>query len=321
MRITALLFRRVGDSLLATPALRAIKKAYPNAELEVLVEPQVERVFRGNPWIDSIRVVQTVSSIALCRHLRRGGRPDVVVDFLSDPRSAMACFLSRSPVRVGFAHSLRRHSYTRPVTVQDEQRPLYSAQHKLGLAYAVGAKGDDEHTEFYLTDADRGWADEQWRQRGWTDDLPAVAFFVHSRRDYKRWPLAHFVEVIRHVNKQRHARPILLHTPGDDEPIRMLIDSGTVTQESIVSPRDLGCLGAALAKCSMLVGNDGGPKHIAIALNVPTLTIFGAERPEFWTPPHSDLHQYITPPDGGTIREISAISVIQRLDQLTAVMK
>ncbi len=321
MRIAALLFRRVGDSLLATPALRAIKKAYPEAQLEVVTEPHVERVFRGNPWVNSVRAVQKVTAIELSRQLREGGAPDVVVDFLSDPRSAIACFLSRSPVRVGFAHLLRRHLYTRPVALQSAKHPIYSVQHKLALAYAVGAKADDVHTDFYVTETDRLWADDQWRQRGWTNDLPAVAFFVHSRREYKRWPVAHFLEVIRHVNEERHARPVILHTPGDDEPIQTLLKSRAVTEESIITLQDLGHLGATLAKCSLLVGNDGGPKHIAVALNVPTLTIFGPDRPEFWTPPHSELHQFITRPDGETIREVAAASVIRRLDTMTAALR
>jgi ADP-heptose:LPS heptosyltransferase len=320
-RIVTLLFRRVGDTLLATPALRAIKKAYPDAMLEVLAEPQVERVFLYNPWVDKLTIAREVTAIQLARQLRSTGRPNAVVDFLSDPRSAIACFLSRSPARVGFAQTFRRRFYTRCVAQQNPRNPVYSAQHKLGLAYAIGARGDDDRTDFFLAEADREWGKQEWESRGWTDDTPSVAFFVHSRRIHKRWPLERFVKVIQHVDRELGWRPIILNTPGDDESAAALRNGGFVGPDSLLTIHDLGQLGDALSKCALLVGNDGGPKHLAVALNVPTLTIFGSDRPEYWTPPHSDLHHVVAPSGGGSIQQVDADSAIHMLDNMAAALK
>ncbi len=289
-RICALLFRRVGDSLLATPALRAIKQRFPQAYLQVLAEPQAARVFHLNPWIDETRVVRRVDALGLARKLRSDGAPSIVLDFLSDPRSALASYLSYSPVRAGFATKLRQLLYTHRVPLQDERNPVYSAQHKLGLATAVGALGSDDKLDFFLTDSDRKWVTALWQERGWLETVPTAAFFIHSRREHKRWPIRHFAEVIRHVRGVMNWRPLILQTPGDEAAVSGLLQTGIVTESNVVEIADLGHLGAVLKKCAMLIGNDGGPKHIAVALDVPTLTIFMTDKPGYWTPPHSLIH-------------------------------
>jgi ADP-heptose:LPS heptosyltransferase len=59
---------------------------------------------------------------------------------------------------------------------------------------------------------------------------------------------------------------------------------------------DLGQLGGVLSRCKLLIGNDGGPKHIAVALNVPTVTVFGPDSPIYWTPQGSSEHIAVSPP-------------------------
>ena len=315
MKISAILFRRVGDSLMATPALRSIKKTYPDARLSVVVEPGVERVFQHNPWIDEITIARRVTVPALMGLLKAGGRPDIVIDFLSDPRSAWACCLSRSPVRVGFAKSLRRALYTQTAELQDPRHPIYSARHKLRLAATLGAHLDNDLTDFFLSAADREWADAEWRKRDWINSVNVAAFFVHSRREYKRWPVKRFAEVAQFVRDKLGWTPLLLATPGDEESVETALSHGGFRYEDVLTLADLGQLGAVLEKCGILIGNDGGPKHIAVAVNTPTLTVFGKESPEYWTPPHSDIHRAVVPPHGRGIAEVAVADVVRTLEE------
>jgi ADP-heptose:LPS heptosyltransferase len=289
-RLTALLFRRVGDSLLATPALRALKRRFPDSRLFVMSEPPCARVFHLNPWIDETIVVpKGPSAFTLAKVLRGQGQPDMVADFLSDPRSALGCWLSGARCRAGIASGFRRHLYTICAAPQDTSQPIYSGQHKLLLAQALDAKSDGLRTEFFLTDDDFAFAMREWQIRNWSEQSSVIAFFVHSRRDYKRWPLERFAQVIRALSGNGTEVVVLL-TPGDETAVGVLQQANILPATNFLTISDLGHLGAVLKKCRLLIGNDGGPKHLAVALDTPTLTIFGREPAVYWTPPDAPQH-------------------------------
>jgi ADP-heptose:LPS heptosyltransferase len=288
--VAALLFQRVGDSLLATPALRAVKQRWPSARVTVLSLRQVARVFEHNPSVDEVISVGAAASFVSLATALRVTKPSLVLDFLSDPRSGLACVLSGSPQRVGIAGRWRSWMYTGTIPRQNPAQPIYSATHKLTLAAAVGADSHDTTTEFHLTDDDRAFADTVWNERGWKSTARTVAFFVHSRREYKRWPVDCFVEVIRRIQSEGDILPLVLVTPGDESAVGELRARADLPIRQTVPVVDLGHLAAVLERCAVLVGNDGGPKHMAVAVGTPTITVFTHESPLLWTPPNHPLH-------------------------------
>jgi len=293
--VAALLFRRVGDSLLATPALRALKQHRPEAHVLVLSEPQVARIFEHNPSVDEIVTVGGPALLVSLAAVLRISRPTIALDFLSDPRSGLACLLSGARQRVGIAGRGRNWMYTNTVPRQNPAQPVYSAVHKLSLAAAVGAESQDTATEFHVTEDDRAFADAVWSERGWDRSRRVAAFFVHSRREYKRWPLDRFCEVIRRVQKESPIVPLVLVTPGDESAVSELRARAELPVRHAVHVADLGHLAAVLERCAVLIGNDGGPKHMAVAVGTPTLTLFMQDSPLLWTPPGHHLHAALGP--------------------------
>jgi ADP-heptose:LPS heptosyltransferase len=311
MQIVALLFRRVGDSLMATPALRAVKQQFADSRLAVIAEPQVTRVFEHNPWIDEIRTIGNSPAIfTLSAEIRRNGTPDAALDFLSDPRSALACLLSRAKRRVGFERRGRSRFYTDRIARQDAEHPMYSAAHKLALAEAIGAESTDTGTEFYLTEADREYAAAMWKERGWNENTNLVAFFVSSRREHKRWPISAFCEVIARMSAEKNYIPLILATPGDESAVAEVRSGSQLPAANVIPVNNLGQLGAVQQRCRLLVGNDGGPKHIAVALHVPTVTIFAPGSAAHWTPLASPDHVAISPDNPqSTIADVAPADV------------
>lgn len=295
-RVVAILFRRVGDSLLATPALRAVKRAFPAAEMIVVAERHVARVFEGNPHIDAIEAVDAPPSVLrLAAVMRRRGVPDAVLDFLSDPRSAAASLLSGARTRVGFARRGRGLFYSHAFAPQREARPQYSALHKLGLAAALTETGTDAKTDFYLLPPDLEFARRVGDERGWQTAPCIAALFAHSRRHYKRWPLENHAQVIKRLRETRGVIPLLLETPDARESVAELAALAEVDDSMIVRPQTLGQLAAVLSRCAVLIGNDGGLKHLAVALGVPTVTVFLNESTAYWTPPDDSRHSGLGP--------------------------
>jgi ADP-heptose:LPS heptosyltransferase len=290
IRIAALLFRRIGDSLLATPALRAVKKYLPDAAVVVVCERPVSRVFAHNPSIDEITEINPAVSLWEFVSAVRRIQPTITLDFLSDPRSGLASLFSGAHRRIGIAGRSRGWMYTDIVARQNADSPAYSALHKLALAAAIGATECDTFTEFYLTDDDRAYAASAWRERSWDDTARVAAFFVHSRREYKRWPLEKFSNVVQLLRNQHSLQPLLLVTPGDEHAAVEMQKNTKLSVQETISISDLGHLAAVLERCSILISNDGGPKHIAVAVGTPTVTVFMQDSPLFWTPPGEHRH-------------------------------
>lgn len=292
-RITALLFRRIGDSLLVTPAFRALKKHRTQDHLSVIVEPQVARVFQNNPFIDQIEIIEPPSVIQLSRIIRHQS-PDLVLDFLSDPRSALACLLSRTPHRYGFSHRGRTWFYSNTLLGQNPAHPIYSALHKAQLLEFCGCSISDITLDFFLTPNDLNFAEKVWQENAWTLKSKIAAFFISSRRAYKRWKVSQFIRVIQWMRSTQDIIPLILITPGDESAVHEVTQSLHSTPVHTLEVREIGQLGAILKRSAVLIGNDGGPKHLAVALNTPTVTIFISDPPQFWTPPQSDRHLFIS---------------------------
>lgn len=287
--IAALLFRRVGDSLLATPALRALKARYPKSAMIVLCEAQVRRVFEGLDYIDKIACLESSSSLALANALRAIPNLAATIDFLSDPRSALASAMGGASVRVGFAKSLRRIMYTHRVAVQDGDNPIYSAAHKLKLAEALGAHSENVLPDFVLFDENRSVADKLFQESNLRKSQTA-AFFITSRREYKRWPLDRFIEIVNAVQSELELLVTVIGGENERSVIEEFCKTANLPSGSAVHFSNIGDMAAFLSNCKLYIGNDGGPKHLAVAVGIPTVTIFQNDPWEYWTPPESSRH-------------------------------
>jgi len=290
-KIVALLFRRIGDSLMATPALRAIRKRFPDHLLSVITEPQTARIFELNPAIDEIFIAdKSPSPLQLSRLIKQNGRPEIVLDFLSDPRTALACLLSGAHVRVGFKTSFRSLVYHHRVPLQDQLHPVHSAKHKLELAMAIGSKTESLETEFYLTENDIQFASDWQRRTSIHDATRLIAIFPFSRREYKRWQPDRYISLCKKLQAIPDFFPVLISGPGEADYCSMIAAAANLDERHSIVFSDLGEMAAFLKLSSLYVSNDGGPKHLAAAMQTPTVTIFLNDPPEYWTPPNSSLH-------------------------------
>lgn len=288
-KLAALLFRRLGDSLLATPALRSLKQSFPKSTVQVICERQVSRVFEHLDYVDDVTVVSGSPGIKeLVQAIRSNVRSSVAtVDFLSDPRTSLASLISGATVRVGIAKSWRRFAYTRAVSVQDIVRPEYSAIHKLRLAESLGAGSVDCMPEFRL-DEESIESAERIMKSLVSRDEGIVSIYVTSRRDYKKWPMEKFKQVVHTIRSGYSIALVGAVSEYDD--IAQFCDYARIERNAITLFTDLGEFGAFLQKCILFVGNDGGPKHLATAVGTPTVGIFQNDPWEYWTPPNSNRH-------------------------------
>ncbi|HEX6939043.1 MAG TPA: glycosyltransferase family 9 protein [Longimicrobiales bacterium] len=307
MRILLVQLGRLGDVLLATPAIRALREAYPAAGLEFLTRPAFAPVLDRNPALDRVRRYRARhTEAALAREAFGADRYDVVVDFQSTPHSALLARLTRAPVRIGRDKRLRL-GYTHRLRLSGEH--AYSAAHKIELLRPLGIGVGSLRLELPVADEDHAYAAALWDRLGWPPDAPAAALSPVSRRPYKRWPLDRFAAVGDALSRRFDGRLLITSGPGERGVARAV---ASMMREPAVwdyGATTLGQLAAVYARCALWVGNDNGPKHIAAAVGTPTVAIFRPGQAAAWTNPEAPAQVAVEPPPGAGERPLEAIPV------------
>jgi heptosyltransferase-2 len=289
----------VGDAVMATPALRALRAAHPDAEIALEGPPHLEGLYRGLPSYDAFlpaaRGVKEV--LARARALRAGGF-DWAVLLPDSPRAALAPFLARTPRRVGYARDpLRGALLSERLAIPREggrRRPIPMLDRFLAITRALGCpdRGDD-----LTLCVDPRVAEEVARRlaqhgAGPDDAVLAVAPGA-SFGESKLWPAEHFARACDEIARRRGLCPVLAPAPGElaiarDVAARM----GERAVALIDPPLDLAELKALIARSRLLLSNDTGPRQIAVALGCPVIALMGPTDPRH-TARHLELQRVL----------------------------
>ncbi len=275
--ILVIQLRRLGDVILTTPALEALKKRYPAAKLDFLVEAPGAEAVAGHPALDEVLVYDAAGVAGALRWARkiRARRYDWVIDFLANPRTALIAALSGAKVKAGPAHVRRRWAYNR-LLVQPE-KTVYAAREKVLWLESLGVASSDAPDLPRLFLAPR------------PEKLDNVVGLVPpSRKETRRWPARHWIALGRGLRERRGCTLKIFWGPGERalaEEVARGIGAGAAP---IAETRTIAELARELVSCRVLVTNCAGPKHLAVALGVPTVTVHGSSDPASWTPRHPD---------------------------------
>ena len=292
-RILVIMLRRIGDVLLTTPAVRALRREFPKARIDFLTEGPGAQILRGNPDIDEVLTYRSGPLSTLSWLAKVKGRYDWTVDFMGTPRSALLAFATRSPIRAGPAHVLHRWAYNRPL--RQSSTPCYSALEKIKVLRHLGLSPDEsDHLPVLRIpeDSERFAAVALARLIG-TTTWPLIALLPASRRVTRQWPARSYAELGRRLRESHGANLLVCWGPGEKE-LALEVASGIGPGAYLAPPTpDLMHLAALLRSCRMAVTNCNGPKHIAVAAGIPTLTIHASSDPACWNPPDATRHPFI----------------------------
>lgn len=288
-RILIIRHRAGGDLLLTTPALRAIRAGAPKARIEVLISRGLAPLLEGNPDVDRTieidrRSLRSQASLYL-RLFR--ARYDATIDLVSNPRSAWMTALTRARTRAGFAIRGRSWAYTIAVPrepIGPDGRPVrrYAPEASLDVVRALGLPPRGLHLTFHVSDRANATVETWLATAGVPRDRPLLACLPAGSWPSKTWIPERFVTAMDALASE--GTVVWLWGPGERALAEACRDS--MRSPSLVAPRtDWQELGALLRRASLWIGNDSGPKHLAVALGTPTVTIFGPTHPTTWNPP------------------------------------
>jgi ADP-heptose:LPS heptosyltransferase len=289
-RVLVIRHRAGGDLLLTTPALRALRRGLPRASIEVLTARAFRELLSGNPDVDAVLSFDRRSlrsQAALYLRLARGGY-DVVLDLVSNPRSAFLTALTRARTRVGYDLPGRSWAYTLRIPREPvgPEGPVlrYAPEAALDAVRALGLSAGDTELTLIVSAEAASYIDRWAAASGLRTDRPLVLCLPAGSWPAKTWPGERFAAVMDALAEREGAEIVWLWGPGEESLAARCRD--TMRGRSRLAPETgWQALGALLSRASLLVGNDSGPKHVAAALGVPTVTVFGPTHPITWQPP------------------------------------
>jgi heptosyltransferase-2 len=278
----------LGDVVLSTPALRALRKSDPGARLTCMVVPRCREVLEGNPGVDEI-IIYDEDGIhggfwgkpRLVRKLRAGGFDEVYFFHRSFTRR-LAAALAGIPKRVGYPAKKGKFLLTVPVELPE--RIPHKAEYFLNLLEKAGIKRDGLDCEFYLRDEDRKSAGELLKAGGVSDGDFLAVLNAGGNWKMKRWPAENFAALADLLMEERGAK-VVFSGAGKD---RKLVESiaGMMKQRpaNLCGRTTLKQLGALFERADLVVSNDTGPTHIAAAVGARVVALFGPTSPELTGP-------------------------------------
>ncbi len=282
--------RYIGDTVLVTPLLRALKDALPNTRLSFLVNHQSAGIFGNHPHIDHLMIFDYNRARRSIRYLikflleLRRGNFDMVIDLTRNDRSAFFTFISGAPIRMGYEGSsyFLNKAYTHRVPYKFGK--IHTVDHHLMMATALGFSAFDSNPYLEVCKPDIQFIRQFIEAHGIQPDKAIVIIHPGARRCYKCWPLERFSHIADALTTHYPVQVVLAGGPEDREKCQAILKGMQKPGIDLCAKVSLEQLPALIHESVLLIGNDSAPIHIATAVNTPVIALFGPTRWEAWQP-------------------------------------
>jgi lipopolysaccharide heptosyltransferase II len=299
-RIRRILVVRVdmlGDLVLTTPAIRALRRAYPDATIDMLAMPGTASVLDGDPdinriltcdvnaWMAPATLLRAATWREIGAFLRETRRPryDLAISVCGDIGSIVTR-LTGARRRVGYAGEAYPHFMTDPVAGKRYLTPQHEVRYVLDLARAAGGEVDAvEQRPTLVVKADaqatiRQILREQRERLGARG--PIVAIHPGARNGTaKRWPMRHYAELGDRLSRELGALVVVTGAPNELALSHEIMRRMTAPAFDLTGKTSLQELVALMAESDLVITGDSGPMHIACAVQTPTVALHGPTEP------------------------------------------
>jgi ADP-heptose:LPS heptosyltransferase len=282
----------IGDVVMATAALGALRRAYPNARIAWLIGAWSRPALAGHPWIDALidSGPGALPGILTAVRLIWAERPDLLVSFVRSPRISLAALLSGARTRVGPDSAGRGFGYTIRVPVDPAQR-RHEAEIALDVVRALGIDTTGARTFVPVAEADAAAVDDRLRALGVTGDY----LVVHAGggrnpgmiMDAKRYPPDQLAELAARLARRLNAAVIVIGAADDADAVAAVTTgcrARGVPALACAGMFPFGQIGALAQRAQLYLGSDTGLTHYAAAAGARTVALFGPSDPARYAP-------------------------------------
>ncbi len=315
---------RIGDVVLTTPAIKAIRGAYPLARIAVLVTPSTFDLVNGNPYVDEIMVDDRASRhkgplgfLRLVREIR-AKQFDLAIIYHTKRRYNMACFLSRITCRLGYKNNKLGFLLSHPVKDIRALGEKHEAQYCLDVLKAIGIDNDDLDIFVPWQKEAEEWM-AQWMSENNLKSNEFIVVHPGASDPAKCWPTANFALLMDRLKERYAMKIVLIGSP------QTIISAGEILSKThgvshfldLSGKTTIAQMVSLLRRARLLISNDSGPVHVAAGVGGSVISLFMRDQPginaERWRPlgPKSFIMDNKQKPG-----DISVESVCELVDQI-----
>lgn len=285
----------LGDIVHALPVVSAIKARWPSVHLTWAVKRQWAELVRRVEGVDRVWPVDEGAMSWLKQGWAlRSERFDLAIDLQGLFRSGVVAWVSGAPRRIGFANGREGSPwfYTMRVAVPTSEMHAVDRYLLVAEAMGIGTEGARQF-RFKILETDRAMVRNILSEKGVSIDQPWMAMNVSARWLTKRWPLSSFARVLDQLYAESRGPVVVIGSAEDRRDAEVLRAETTTPFIDLTGAIPLGCLPALLSKAVAMITNDSGPMHIAAALGIPVVALFGPTS-EVRTGPYGTDHCVLT---------------------------
>jgi heptosyltransferase-2 len=268
----------IGDAVLAIPAMKTVRERFAEAEITLLVRPWVAGLFTSAPFVDSLWSIPRPAGLAdrwrIARQIRER-RFDLAFLFPNSFESALTIFLGRVPLRVGYPTDGRRCLLTDAIAPARNTR--HQTQYYLDLVRMPQRPAAAPSIEITATPEEKIAARRLLAAEGVPDGEhflvlnPGAAY-----GSAKRWGEDRFAAVGDRLSSDLHYRVVMIGSESEKAVSEQVRRHMRMPAAILTGKTTLETLIGVLSESSLLITNDSGPMHIAAALGIPTVAVFGS---------------------------------------------
>ena len=263
---------RIGDTLLLTPAMRAIKTHFPGAELTVLAHPKRKEILEGLPFIDKLQTITKKSAYlkgwwCRCQY-------DLAFVYGKDAE-LIRYALRVSKVVYVFKEEMGSLTPNKRLRVLSQPQNIHAVSERLALLTEAGINTENHQLAYQITPDEKAWANN-WRKSR-TNPLIALQIRSFPTKPYRDWPVSHTVRLIELIIENYPTATFVI--TGDNfarQDASMLVGVFGSRIVNIAGTLSLRQTAAILATVSLYVGVDTGPTHLAGALGIKMVSLYHA---------------------------------------------
>jgi len=290
-KILVVLPNWVGDNVLATPTLRALRNGFPESRISYLAKPYLAELYGGCSWFDEMlfwpggKTGPKVTAIGLIKQLRES-RFDMAVLLSNSFRSALTCSLGKIPRRIGYDRDGRGVMLTDkllPDRYNGRFLSVSALKYYLSVADYLHCPTENYELELFTESKYETEAEEILLRYGVVKDgAYAIINPGASYGSSKCWPAEYFAEVGDYLVGKFGLKVLIVGSPREVPLVKDVAAKMKSKGWAVTDPvAGLGVLKSLVKRSKLMVTNDTGPRHFAAAFGVPVGTIFGATDPRW----------------------------------------
>ena len=278
----------IGDVIFSTPFIKAVRQNYPDSYIACLLHPRCVDVLKDNPRINDIIIYDEdgahkglIGKLKLIASIRKK-KFDIAFILHRSFTKALIAFLAGARERVGYPTKRRGMFLTKIAEISDEE--IHKVEYFLNLARAYGMDARDLSYEFFIRDSDRKKIRQFLTGNGIGDRDLVIVLCPGGNWDPKRWESDNFAKLADMLIEKLGAKVVLSGAKKDmalTEDIKKVMKNIPVVS---CGKTDLKELGALLERANLVVANDSGPMHLAVAMKTKVVALFGPTSPRLTGP-------------------------------------